>query len=74
MLYPSPQEDLLCYIRQTDLFGGFLGGEGWRIAGDSFTDAGSTVIEAGSSIIINHRGSGLPWTMLCHTLFNFTLT
>jgi len=50
------------YYRQTDPFGGFLGGDGWRTAGDTSTDHGSTVIPAGSSIIINHRGSGLTWT------------
>lgn len=58
----SPAGAFTLYYRQTDPFGGFLGGDGWRIAGDSFTDAGGTTIEAGSSIIINHRGSGLAWT------------
>jgi hypothetical protein len=58
----SPAGGFTTYYRQTDPFGGFLGGDGWRVAGDSSTEAGSTVIEAGSSIIINHRGSGLAWT------------
>jgi hypothetical protein len=58
----SPAGSFTLYYRQTDPFGGFLGGDGWRIAGDSFTDVGTTTIEAGSSIIINHRGSGLAWT------------
>jgi uncharacterized protein (TIGR02597 family) len=50
------------YYRQTDPFGGFLGGDGWRIAGDTSTDVGDTIIPVGSSIIINHIGSGLAWT------------
>jgi hypothetical protein len=58
----SPAGSFTLYYRQTDPFGGFLGGDGWRIAGDSSTDVGSTIIEAGSSIIVNHRGSGLAWT------------
>lgn len=49
------------YYRQTDPFGGFLGGDGWRIAGDANTDVGSTVIPAGSAVIIQHKGSGLTW-------------
>jgi len=50
------------YYRQTDPFGGFLGGDGWRIAGDANTDVGSTVIPAGSAVIIKHIGSGLTWS------------
>jgi hypothetical protein len=49
------------YYRQTDPFGGFFGGDGWRIAGDVNTDVGSTVIPAGSAVIIQHKGSGLTW-------------
>ena len=49
------------YYRQTDPFGGFLGGDGWRIAGDANTDVGSTLIPAGSAVIIQHKGSGLTW-------------
>ena len=49
------------YYYQTDTLG-FLGGNGWRAAGDNNTDASGTVISAGSSIIILHRGAGLAWT------------
>ena len=49
------------YYRQTDPFGGALGGDGWRVVGDASTDQGSTLIPAGSSIVIYHKGSGLNW-------------
>ncbi len=49
------------YYYQTDSLG-FLGGNGWRAAGDSSTDQSGTTIPAGSSIIILHRGTGLTWT------------
>jgi hypothetical protein len=48
------------FYRQTDALG-FLGGDGWRAAGDNFTDKGSEVIPAGSSLIILHTGAGLQW-------------
>ena len=49
------------YYYQTDSFG-FLGGTGWRLAGDASTDVGDTFeIPAGSSVIIKHTGSGLLW-------------
>ena len=49
------------YYYQTDAFG-FLGGTGWRLAGDASTDVGDTYsIPAGSSVIIKHTGSGLLW-------------
>ena len=49
------------YYYQTDAFG-FLGGTGWRLAGDASTDVGDTYsIPAGSSVIIKHKGSGLLW-------------
>jgi len=49
------------YYRQTDSLG-FLGGDGWRVAGDSNTEVGATTtIPAGSSVIIQHTGSGLLW-------------
>jgi hypothetical protein len=48
------------YYRQTDSLG-FLGGDGWREAGDQFTPYDAEVIPSGSSIIIFHTGSGLEW-------------
>jgi hypothetical protein len=49
------------YYYQTDSFG-FLGGTGWRLAGDAYTDVGDTYsIPAGSSVIIKHTGLGLLW-------------
>ena len=48
------------YYYQTDSLG-FLGGNGWRLAGDAFTERGTYQIPAGSSVIIKHNGSGLLW-------------
>lgn len=50
------------YYRQTDSLGGILGGDGWRVFGDSSTSRDNEPIPAGSSIIILHRGSGLTWS------------
>jgi uncharacterized protein (TIGR02597 family) len=48
------------YYYQTDALG-FLGGNGWRQAGNAFASQDSAVIPAGSSVIIKHTGSGLNW-------------
>lgn len=49
------------YYRQTDSLG-FLGGDGWRLAGDSSTEKGTSVsIPANGSVIIKHIGTGLQW-------------
>lgn len=48
------------YYRQTDVLG-FLGGDGWRAAGDQNTVYDDEVIPAGSSVIIFHTGTGLQW-------------
>ena len=56
------------YYRQDDptdpvpIVGGFSGGDGWRVVGNTGTDQGAVVIPAGSAIIIQHKGSGLAWT------------
>jgi len=43
---------------------GFLGGNGWRKAGDTHTDQSSLVIPAGSSVIINRRSdTPVDWTV-----------
>jgi hypothetical protein len=49
------------YYRQTDPFGGFFGGDGWRTPASNSVDVGANTIPAGSSIIIKHTGSGLNW-------------
>ncbi|MFQ3241819.1 MAG: hypothetical protein ACI9JZ_001508 [Lentimonas sp.] len=48
------------FYRQTDSLG-FLGGDGWRLLGDSSTEKGLEVVSAGSSVIIYHTGTGLQW-------------
>jgi uncharacterized protein (TIGR02597 family) len=48
------------YYYQTDSLG-FLGGNGWRVVGDSSTSKADAVISADSSVIIFHRGTGLQW-------------
>ena len=48
------------YYYQTDSLG-FLGGNGWRLVGDTNTDVADTVISRNSSVIVLHRGNGLAW-------------
>jgi uncharacterized protein (TIGR02597 family) len=56
----NPDGTFQIYYYQTDNLG-FLGGNGWRIAGDANTAQENVVISAESSVIILHRGSGLAW-------------
>ena len=58
----SPAGAFDLYYYQTDPFGGFFGGNGWRSTTSNSVDVGTNVIPAGSSIIIKHIGSGLAWS------------
>ena len=46
------------YYYQTDPFGGFLGGDGWRIAGDSFTDMSGVTVAADDGVIVKRISAG----------------
>ena len=46
------------YYYQTDPFGGFLGGNGWRAAGDVNTDRSNVIVAPDDGLIVNRISSG----------------
>lgn len=52
------------YYYQIDQFGGFGGGDGWRVSGDSINSQATKEIKAGTAVIVFRRGvTSAEWAM-----------